>query len=71
MQPFPLRTDIERMKNEGDYTRQSPDVKGNIMKILKFNTIQSYMEKKGIEIKESARINKNIFKGKNLKTVQD
>ena len=47
MQPYPLRMDKNRIKVEGDYAKNAPDLRKNFIKLLKYNTIQSYMEKTG------------------------
>eukprot|EP00347_Sterkiella_histriomuscorum_P011452 403372398 len=47
MQPYPLRIDMNRIKSEGDYAKNAPDLRKNFVKFLKYNTVQSYMEKTG------------------------
>jgi hypothetical protein len=49
MQPYPLRSDIRRVRNEGDYAKFAPDIRKSVIKMLKYNSIQSYMEKTGLD----------------------
>jgi hypothetical protein len=39
LQPFPLRGDMTRVKNEGDYARNAPDIRKNVIKLLKHSQI--------------------------------
>ena len=50
MQPYPLRVDMNRCKAEGDYAKNAPDMKKNVVRLLKYNTIQQYMQKVGLDI---------------------
>jgi hypothetical protein len=47
MQPYPLRIDMNRCKAEGDFAKNANDMKKNVVRLLKYNTIQQYMEKTG------------------------
>ena len=38
MQPYPLRDEIFRIQTEGDYAKNAPDVRGNVVKLLKFSS---------------------------------
>ena len=49
MQPFPLRNDMRRVRNEGDFAKNAPDLQKSLIKQMKFNTIQSYMQKTGLD----------------------
>lgn len=37
MQPYPLRDEVFRVQTEGDYAKNAPDVRGNVVKLLKFS----------------------------------
>ena len=47
MQPYPLRQDMNRVRNEGDYAKNNPDLRKNLIKLMKYNSVQSYLEKTG------------------------
>jgi hypothetical protein len=40
MQPFPLRDDIFRIQTEGEYAKNAPDMRKNVLKKMKFSTYQ-------------------------------
>ena len=44
MQPYPLRCDLNRIRLEGDYAKNAPDMKKNFIKLLKYNSFQAYLE---------------------------
>lgn len=45
MQPYPLRADIFRIQTEGEYAKNSMDVRGNVVKLMKFTNYQNGVEK--------------------------
>ncbi|CDW82793.1 UNKNOWN [Stylonychia lemnae] len=47
MQPYPLRIDMNRIRSQGDYAKNAPDLMKNFVKLLKYTTVQQYMEKTG------------------------
>jgi hypothetical protein len=45
MQPYPLRDEIFRIQTEGEYAKNAPDVRSNVVKLLKFSSYQTNVEK--------------------------
>jgi hypothetical protein len=45
MQPYPLRDDIFRIQTEGEYSKNMPDVRNNVVKLLKFSNYQTGVER--------------------------
>ena len=43
MQPYPLWSDLNRVKVEGNYAKNAPDMQKNLIKMLKYNSFQQYM----------------------------
>jgi hypothetical protein len=40
---------MERVKSEGDFAKSSDDLRKNVIRLLKYNSIQSYMQKTGLD----------------------
>lgn len=45
MQPYALRDDVFRILTEGEYCKNAPDVRGNVVKLFKFSNYQTHVEK--------------------------
>ena len=45
MQPYPLRGDVIRIQTEGEYARNAPDIRMNMVKMMKFLSIEQSVEK--------------------------
>lgn len=60
MQPYPLRDDIFRIQTEGEYAKNAPDVRGNVVKLLKFSSYLTNVEKaSGTPVPKLANLKKN------------
>ena len=41
MQPHPLRDDVFRLQTEGEFVKNAPDVRGNVVKLTRIAQIQN------------------------------
>jgi hypothetical protein len=45
MQPHPLRDEVFRLQTEGEFVKNAPDVRGNIVKLTRLTSVVNQIEK--------------------------